>query len=84
MRSEFTLEDVPQHSFTALCQDPKCRTKLAGIHVPCPMGTITLFCYRCNKVSLFRLEPNQIRAGLVGTFDPTGKKPHRDPGDGLI
>jgi hypothetical protein len=56
--------------FQALCQEPKCRARLGGMHMPCVGGGVVLICHRCGTVSAFQNMRFGIRPSVVMKLRP--------------
>lgn len=56
--------------FTTLCQNPKCRCHLGGMHIPCVGGVVRFICHRCGTVSEFKNTHFGIRPSVSGQLTP--------------
>ena len=52
-----------------LCQNPKCRNSLGGVHFPSTGGFVFMECQKCRHTSLFINETFGLKAAETTTAD---------------
>jgi hypothetical protein len=56
--------DLPSLFLKLLCQNPKCRAPIGGMHIPAPEARLIIYCHKCGARSGFLQTSHGVRTGF--------------------